>query len=305
MEIMRENSSFRNERRQHDLELIKEGRIFNGDKGKRKYLIKDEKNPDENGRPKADLLMDGKNNLYHQIADEVVVYFNDNKITFHHLEGDPDFGKCVPSGHTLSSQISCLNHLFPYRKDKKAVEDIFGISNAEIIDDGYIAFEYVNNNTSYLGERHETRGAKCTSIDAFVKANNIGIGIEWKYTETDYDVEKAEVYWKKQYIERYKPLLENSNIIDNDSLISCQMYYELMRQTLLLEQMTVHNEIADYKNIVVCPKNNKELFECCQEWRVNLKDARKFEVIDPKDLFRNIDKNKYKDLINYLETRYW
>jgi len=305
MGIMRESSVFRNERKQHDLELIKEGKIFNGDKGKKPYLIKNEKNPDGNKHPKADFLMNSRNNLYHQIADEVVVYFNDNKITFHHLEGDPDFGKCVPSGHTLSSQISCLNHLFPFRKDKKAVEEIFGISDAVKIDDGYIALEFVNNNKSYLKESYETRGKSCTSIDAFVKANKIGIGIEWKYTETDCNVETAKVYWKQMYIERYKPLLENSNIIDNDSLISCQMYYELMRQTLLLEQMTDHNEIADYRNIVVCPKNNKELYKCCQEWSVNLKDDSKFEVIDPKDLFRNVDRDKYGDLINYLETRYW
>lgn len=94
----------------------------------------------------------------------------------------------------------------------------------------------------------ETRGSKCTSIDAFVKFNKIGIGIEWKYTETDFDTTKAKDYWKQRYIKRYKPLLENSNIIESDTLISCPMYYELMRQTLLLEQ------IKSYLNVVLAGK---------------------------------------------------
>ncbi len=156
-----------------------------------------------------------------------------------------------------------------------------------------------------MRESCETRGSKCTSIDAFVKSNKIGIGIEWKYTETDFDTTKAKDYWKQRYIERYKPLLKNSNIIENDTLISCQMYYELMRQTLLLEQMSLHDEITDYKNIVVCPKGNKELFECCNNWKSNLKDDKKFEIIDPKELLANIDSIIYQPLFDYLAIRYW
>ncbi len=280
-------------------DLIKQSNLFNGDIGGKLF-------PTDNGLiPKADYLLNSRNNLQNFMVQDVIDYFVKNEIAFWKtgILGVDEHN--MPTGHTLSSQISCLNHLFPLRKDKKSVEDIFGVSNAENIDDGYIAFEYTNNNISYLKESCETRGTKCTSIDVFVKINNIGIGIEWKYTETDYDIAKAQAYWKQQYIDRYKPLLKNSNIIENDVLISCQMYYELMRQTLLLEQMTVHNDIVDYKNIVVCPKNNKELFECCQNWKVNLKNKEKFEVIDPKDLLKNLDDIKYKDLKYYLETRYW
>ena len=50
---------------------------------------------------------------------------------------------------------------------------------------------------------------------------------------------------------------------------------------------------------------NKELFECCIGWKANLKDDKKFEVIDPNDLFANIDKVKYQPLIDYLSIRYW
>lgn len=299
------NNTFREKRKENDLKLINLGKIFNEDKGKKPYLLKDKEHPSGFWTPKADLLIDGKNNLFFQIIDEVISYFAMNKITFHHNEGDSDYGLCIPSGHTISSQISCINHLFPFRKDKKAVEDLFRLKDAELIDDGYISFEFVNQNIRYLKERNETRGKDCTSIDAFVKISNIGIGIEWKYTETDYDTSKAEKYWQERYNTRYQPLLENSNIIENDSLISCQMYYELMRQTLLLEQMANHNEIKDYKNIVVCPKGNIPLFECCENWKSFLKDPSKFEVIDPKELFSTVNKTKYKDLLEYLEIRYW
>lgn len=279
--------------------LLKTSNLFNGDLGGKLFPI-------ENRLiPKADYLLNSKNNLHNFMVQDVIDYFVKNEIIFWKtgITGVDEHN--MPTGHTLSSQISCLNHLFPLRKDKKAIEDIFGILNAEKIDDGYIAFEYTNKNISFLNESYETRGSNCTSIDAFVKINNIGIGIEWKYTETDYDTAKAKTYWKQQYIDRYKPLLINSNIIENDTLISCQLYYELMRQTLLLERMAVHNEIVDYKNIVVCPKENKDLFESCQNWKKNLKDDKKFEVIEPKDFMNNIDDHKYKDLKYYLETRYW
>lgn len=297
--MMRRKSKYEIQQSNRAKELIKSSNIFNGDFGGKLFTT-------DNGLiPKADYLLNSRNNLHNFMVQDVIDYFEKYEIVFWKtgISGVDEYK--MPTGHTLSSQISCLNHLFPFRNDKKAVEDLFGISNPEKLDDGYITFEFTNKNISYLNESCETRGTKCTSIDAFVKSNKIGIGIEWKYTETDFDTTKANDYWKQRYIERYKPLLKNSNIIENDSLISCQMYYELMRQTLLLEQMTLHDEIPDYKNIVVCPKGNKELFECCNDWKSNLKDNKKFEIIDPKELLANIDSMKYQPLIDYLSIRYW
>lgn len=297
--MMRRKSKYEIQQSNRAKELIKSSNIFNGDSGGKLF-------PTNNGFiPKTDYLLNSRNNLHNFMVQDVIDYFEKNEIVFWKtgITGVDEYK--MPTGHTLSSQISCLNHLFPFRYDKKAVEDLFGISNPEKLDDGYITFEFTNKNITYLRESCETRGSKCTSIDAFVKSNKIGIGIEWKYTETDFDTTKAKDYWKQRYIERYKPLLKNSNIIENDTLISCQIYYELMRQTLLLEQMTLHDEIPDYKNIVVCPKGNKELFECCNNWKSNLKDDKKFEIIDPQELLANIDSMKYQPLIDYLSIRYW
>jgi hypothetical protein len=262
------------------------------------------------------LIEPPQNNLFLPIRGQVEEYFEKNSIPFWHYDKESVNDK-VPSGLIISSQISCLNHLFPLRYDKEAVlqiaksicadfQDVFEITTDEYFP-AYIAFEFVNQNKKYLGETNETRGTKSTSIDAFVKVNNVGIGIEWKYTETDYNTAEAKDYWKdKAHRERYMPFLENSNIqADYNELVSCQMYYELMRQTLLLEQMKAYGEIGDYLNIVVCPKENTELYQCCENWKDFLKDKSKFKLISPKDLLQNIDKEKYKELLNYLQTRYW
>lgn len=81
---MKENNTFREKRKQHDLKLIEVAKIFNIDKGKKPYFLRDNKNPNDIWLPKADLLMNSKNNLYSQIADEVFLYFALNHILFHH-----------------------------------------------------------------------------------------------------------------------------------------------------------------------------------------------------------------------------
>ncbi len=133
-------------------DLLKKSNIFNGDLGGKLFPI------DNRLIPKADFLLNSRNNLHNFMVQDVIDYFVKNEIVFWKtgIAGVDEHN--MPTGHTLSSQISCLNHLFPFRKDKKGVEDIFGISNAEKIEDGYIAFEYVNNNILYLKESCETRG---------------------------------------------------------------------------------------------------------------------------------------------------
>ena len=199
---MTKNNTYREKRKQHDLKLIKDGRIFNGDEAKKPYLLNNPENPDAScWRPKADLLMNGKNNLYPPIADEVILYFALNQISFHHLEGDSDIGFCNPSGHTLSSQISCLNHLYPLRYNKEAVfaiarqicpdiKEVLELETDKFLP-GYISFE-VTSDTDHLNETrgHQklTRGKMCTSIDALIYGRlhdnqKIILPIEWKYTE--------------------------------------------------------------------------------------------------------------------------
>ena len=57
------------------------------------------------------ILRDGENNLFEPILDSAIQYFADNRISW--------WGGKKPSGHILSSQIACLNHLFSIRNNPK------------------------------------------------------------------------------------------------------------------------------------------------------------------------------------------
>ncbi len=274
------------------------------------------------GKPREFVLdkQDSCYNLYSSLitgTDNVLDYFNKHNIAWW---GENQKSK-LPSGHLVSSQVQCLNHLFALRKDKDAIKeimravtklDIDKILLSPLDEDGYITFEFVYKNISLLGERYETRGANCTSIDVFVYAQltdkrKILIPIEWKYTET-YNGKKA----TKKSLSRYpQRILPSSNLIGWYAWYNADPYYELMRQTLLVEQIIRHKgcgiEADDYFHIVVIPNEHTELKTAIEKNYVpTLKDSSKFRILDPKELLNPIVGNKeYADLIKYLQTRYW
>lgn len=258
-------------------------------------------------------------------TNNVLNYFNDYKIVWW---GENSRNK-LPSGHLVSSQIHCLNHLFALRKDQKAVKaimrqatnlDIKEILLSPLDKDGYITFEFVYHNKSLLrdktGEFHElyeTRGANCTSIDALVYAiltdgRKILIPIEWKYTETYNNSEASVKSWK-----RYPDLIwqGGSNFKDVYTLFAVDPYYELMRQTLLCEQIIRHKdcgiEAVDYSHIMVIPNAHAELKTAIENNYIpTIKDKSKFRIIDPQELLAPLEGNeKYSKLLEYLRKRYW
>ena len=262
---------------------------------------------------------DKNKNLFHIIRQEAIDYFNEYNISWWLYENKPD----SPTGHLVSSQIHCLNHLFALRKDKEALKIIWsaasGLPIKEVLPspldkDGYLTFEFVYKNKSLLGEKYETRGAKCTSIDALVYAQlederKILFPIEWKYTETYYGKKATPDSWK-----RYPDLInrQKCNLIDVFDIYKEDPYYELMRQTLLVEQIIENPEIAkikadDYFHIMVIPDAHKELKTAIESKYIStLKDPSKFKITDPQDLLAPLKgNNKYADLLNYLKTRYW
>ena len=173
------------------------------------------------GKARSFVLKDGMNNLYEPIRYGVLRYFKDNKITW--------WGGNKPSGHTLSSQIACLNHLFAIMNDHDAVlailngvrdefEKVLPIScdaNSE-----YIGFEVVSKN-DHLNENTSTRGSNCTSVDAFIYAEHKGDGklwlipIEWKYTEHYANLDKSkEDRHDEEKGSNYDKLWQNSAVVE-------------------------------------------------------------------------------------------
>lgn len=282
------------------------------------------------------ILIDNLKNLFSPIRNEVISYFSQNDISW--------WGGKRPTGHILSSQIACLNHLFLIRDDFNAVSSLLKIINPDLVEPiiintdkyspAYIQFEAVSDK-DHLNEVNSTRGSNCTSIDAVIFArhkngNNWLIPIEWKYTESYNNQNKA---LEGLYIDpvnckgkvrqnRYNNLILSSYQLKSSN-IDCFYYepfYQLMRQTLWAEQMirfknqeTLKSD--DYLHVHIIPPKNTDLldkiYKCSgmgmeQTWRSLLKDRSKYMIISPQKIMSGLSSNvKYQPLIDYLKIRYW
>ena len=184
-----------------------------------------------------------------------------------------------------------------------------------IDEDGYLSFEFVYMNKELLGENDHGagRGTRCTSVDAFMIARKgdrkVLIPIEWKYTES--------YKWQDKTIAkrlaRYEQLIEGSSqLISPENGIPHSIYfyepcYELMRQTLLAEQMVKKGVADDFIHINVVPARNTEYRNMVKyNYIPMLKKKQKFIPITPEELLAPLNnKIEYSALIQYLSKRYW
>lgn len=222
-------------------------------------------------------------------VQSVLSYFVDNGINW--WKGNK------PTGHTLSSQIACINHLFPIRTNKDAVlsiarnidseiEEVLLLENDKVPYQGYISFEVVTD-TDHLNEKKRnkklTRGGQCTSIDAVILAQKKGksliLVIEWKYVEHYGNMDKSKNPKGKgsgdTRVNNYSGdkdvaepnLIQNSRqlkMIEPFNIYFHEPFYQLMRQTLWAEQLIKYKEretikADDYIHVHVIPKQNMEL----------------------------------------------
>lgn len=278
---------------------------------------------------RAFVLKDPALNIWGGVREDAIDYFRRNGIPFW------DSGN-EPTGHLLSSQIACVNHLYFMRQREdiatailkgidKTVKTALVMDNGK--DSGYVDFEVVGL-TNYLGEKLHTRGANSTSVDAVMLAE-LDNGkrklffIEWKYVETYGKTSKAEGDSGQTRIKTYSPLLNHPEsplkLSDIFGLFT-EPYYQLMRQTLLAHEMTKAQEYGadSYLHLHVIPKNNTDLKEVNttsgklegttleETWKNVLKSPELYIAVDPKDLLQPA--RKCLDTIapfTYLEQRYW
>lgn len=278
------------------------------------------------------ILTDGDINLHASIRKNAKNYFRENDIDWWTFDGS----RSKPTKHMVSSQIQCLNYLFAFRKDKKLTLKLAQLFDADIEDIhptladkdlGYIAFEFIYENEKLLNEngRGAKRGAYCTSIDAFIvatrKSEKVLIPIEWKYTENYFDCTNKALASRggKTRQKRYNHLIENSAQLKSmpdlrNSIYYYEPFYELMRQTLLTEQIVQSGVANDFLHIVVVPSENRDLLDknytfsnddLKTTWRKCLSYQSKFKIIDSNQILRLIDKEPgYSNLTNYLKSRY-
>lgn len=282
----------------------------------------------ENGvEGKKFILSDYNDNFFKQIKINVVKYFDINNIEWwNYIKKSGE-----PTNHMVSSQIQCLNFLFAFRQDKESTLKLAQLFDPEIDnilpsigdkDSGYITFEFIYENAKLLGEKNKKakRGAYCTSIDVFIIAIRNGekllIPIEWKFTET-YLVFENKAFGGEN--NKYSELIKNSVQLKtfNDLAHSCYYYepfYELMRQTLLVEQMVKSGVANDFLHILVVPSENKDLLDnnytftnndLQTTWCNCLSDQSKFKIIDSKQIQQLIENLPgYSKLAGYLKSRY-
>ena len=234
---------------------------------------------------------DEMKNLYRDIQKDVCSYFDHERISW--------WGGDRVTGHILSSQVACMNHLFAVRNERKTVLEILNRLTGNLFEDvlpvecdrkpAYISFETVSS-TDYLNEckaeKRPTRGTQCTSVDALM----IGKGgdgairlipIEWKYTEfypnTDKSTEDRPGETKgtegkgRERLSRYSVLIDGSKQLNSlpsyrASIYFIEPFYQLMRQTLWAEQMIAHKidekmQAEDFLHIHVVPGGNADLLE--------------------------------------------
>lgn len=261
-------------------------------------------------------------NLYPKIRTSAIDYFSEYSIAWWGED------KLRPSGHLLSSQIACVNHLFPIREDKDlalaVLQDISpNIIEPGLIDGGYVGFEVIGSE-NYLGEKSHNRGEYSTSIDAVMvgkkpNGKSILVLIEWKYTES-YKVGEQKYIPARAKI--YDKLIEHQDSpfnSPNPEALYFEPFYQLMRQVLLGWKMvkTKEYDADEYIHIHVVPKSNKALLErntspflngnsMSGTWKKVLKNPNLYSIIEPEELLRPLIKIKpIKHWIEYLEKRYW
>ncbi len=270
------------------------------------------------------VLQDATLNLWAGIRDDAMEYFKRNTIAW--WMGDEN---SEPTGHLLSSQVACINHLYFARQRKDIATSILKnlsekIVEAMPVDDGYVEFEVIGAH-NHLNEKSHTRGANSTSVDAVMvgkknSGSNILILIEWKYTE---EYRKEDKYIPERYNVYNKLLVEeNCPIVSEDySSLYYEPFYQLMRQTLLGWKMVQHGEYQcdEYIHLHVIPEGNVELRDritspnlrskgdnLSHVWKLVLREPFRYIVVTPEEFIKpTIDCPDTRSIVAYLEKRYW
>jgi hypothetical protein len=320
-------SRYKNSQYARQEDLINNSDIFNGDKGNGYFM----------GKARPFVLKDGMNNLYEPIRNDVVRYFKDNEISW--------WGGDKPSGHTLSSQIACLNHLFAIMNDKSSVLAMLNGVRDEFekvlpvecdANPQYIGFEVVSKKDP-LNEKASTRGSNCTSVDAFIHAKHRDgsiwlIPMEWKYTEHYANQDKSNEDRQgeekgsngkgQERVRRYSALTDASlqlKSLDSyyGSIYYQEPFYQLMRQTLWAENVVKLKEeklkADNYMHLHVIPSANKDLLDKkysvsgmgMEETWRSMLCNQSKYIIVDPQKLLEPIKDKYPELASYLEKRYW
>jgi len=269
-------------------------------------------------------------NLIPEIQESAPAHFSGHGIKWH----DGQNGK--PSNHLCSSQVCCVNFLFPFADKPTELARVFRpiypeIENMLPVESGqYVTFEWIGQK-NYLGEKvagngKRTRGANCTSADAIVmferkdKKRRVVL-VEWKYTESYSSNFLKYARSGTDRTEIYRHLFERDDCpINKDSLPNFdaffyEPFYQLMRQQFLANEMEKAREMGvDVVSILhIAPAHNQDFHKVTSPelkkfgdsatavWKKLVKNPDRFISVSTEQLFGGLTKGQLPDMIPWVE----
>ena len=198
-------------------------------------------------------------NLFGGIRAGALEYFKRKRIKWHDGRGSN------PSHHLCSSQVQCVNFLYPFADYPEALRTLLRPIFPEIRsivpmeDEGqFVSFEWIGLR-NYLGEKirrngKRTRGANFTSADAAVMFHRQDgtrqiVLLEWKYTESysrtwlgisKSGTDRRDIY--KHLYDRPDCPLEKNRVPEYSDLFY-EPFYQFLRQQLLAHEMELAQEL--------------------------------------------------------------
>ena len=272
------------------------------------------------GKPRPFVLSDPRLNLWAGVREDAIEYFDRHSIPWHQ-GGDRE-----PTGHLLSSQVACVNHLYLLRQRKDLADAVvrelgFGLVEAALLETGYVEFEVIGKGP-YLGERSWTRGASSTSVDAVMlgvrdDGERILVLIEWKYTES-YGASNLYIPARADVYDPFVLDVESPIDIELPESLYYEPFYQLMRQALLGWRMVQEGDYdaTGFIHVHVIPEENVKLRESVaspqldgddmsEAWRSVLKEPERYVGISPGELLAPLaSEEDSRAFLSYLDHRY-
>jgi hypothetical protein len=290
------------------------------------------------GKPRSYCLPveSAEQNLVPEIRESALSHFAKYSIKWHTGQN----GK--PSNHLCSSQVCCVNFLFPFADRPNELAQVFRLVYPEIgkmlpVENGrYVSFEWIGQE-NYLGERvsrsgQRSRGANCTSADSIVmferkdKKRQVVL-IEWKYTESyggtflkiaDSGTDRTEIY---RHLFENADCPINKNLLPSFDSLFYEPFYQFMRQQFLANEMEKAHELgADVVSVLhIAPAHNDDFRKVTSPeleklgesaisiWKKLVKNEGRFISVSIEKLFGNLSETQLPEMkswVEYVHARY-
>lgn len=275
-------------------------------------------------------------NLFPEIRESALDFFKNHRIKWH----DGKNGK--PSNHLCSSQVCCVNFLFPlgispdnlkkiFTRIFPDIEKMLPIENRRFISFEWIGAEnYLKEKKSLNGSR--TRGQNFTSADAVVMFERKDgkrqiVLIEWKYTESygstnlKYSrsgTDRTAIY-RHLYDREDCPIIKK--ILPAFDALFYEPFYQFMRQQLLANEMEKAGELgADIVSVLhIAPAMNQDFQKvtspllkgmsnsAVELWKKLVKADNRFLSVSTEQLFGSLTSDLFPEIkswIRYIYERY-